>query len=264
MKIFLWGLVLVAVTEVISATQSDDGKKDGQESKINRSQLDMLLTQMKQQQDRIQRLEEVDEQQRLQAQQQELKNEELQLQLHEQQQENQDQRQEIKEQRQEIKELRQQQRDKSDKQEIKELTKIKRAQRSENGTVEEMKRLIHDEVDPLIDGLESRVSGLSSRVSGLSHCELGFYNSSKGLAEEGSSIYNEETKTIFFKQNFTRTPKVVTSVALAMGFRWPDRSSLRGVFSVPLRPTTTKFDLYYTVYGMYFQYGWGVSWMACA
>merc|ERR1712002_908603 len=95
MKIFLLGLVLVA--EVISATKSDDGKKDGQESKINRSQLDMLLTQMKQQQDQIQRLQEVDEQQRLQAQQQELKNEELQLQLHEQQQENQEQRQVIKE-----------------------------------------------------------------------------------------------------------------------------------------------------------------------
>jgi len=257
MKIFLLGLVLVAVTEVISATKSDDGKKDGQESKINRSQLDMLLTQMKQQQDRIQRLEEVDEQQRL-------KNEELQLQLREQREENEDQRQEIKEQRQEIKELRQQQRDKSDKQEIKELTKIKRTQRSHNGTVEEMKRLIHDEMDPLIDGLESRVSGLSSRVSGLSHCELGFYNSSKGLDEEGSSIYHEETKTIFFKQNFTRTPKVVTSVAMVMGHEWWPKSNLRGVRSVPQRPTTTKFDLHYTVYGMYFYYGWGVSWMACA
>jgi len=258
------GLVLVAITEVISARKSDDGKKDGQESKINRSQLDMLLTQMKQQQhqiqrqqDRIQRLEEVDEQQRLQAQQQELKNEELQIQLREQREENQEQRQEIKE-------LRQQQRDKSDKQEIKELTKIKRAQRSDNGTVEEMKRLIHDEMDPLIDGLESRVSGLSSRVSGLSHCELGFYNSSKGLDEEGSSIYNEETKTIFFKQNFTRTPKVVTSVAMVMGHEWWPKSNLRGVSSRPLRPTTTKFDLHYTVYGMYFYYGWGVSWMACA
>merc|ERR1719204_1840530 len=170
-------------------------KKDGRENK-NRSQLDMLLTQMKQQQDRIQRLEEVDEQQRL-------KNEELQLQLREQREENEDQRQEIKEQRQEIKELRQQQRDKSDKQEIKELTKIKRTQRSDNGTVEEMKRLIHDEVDPLIDGLRSQLSGLS-------HCEVGFYNES----DVGAT---EKTVTIFFERNFTRTPKVVTSVGSLQG-----------------------------------------------
>jgi len=251
MKIFLLGLVLVAVTEVISATKSDDGKKDGQESKINRSQLDMLLTQMKQQQDRIQRLEEVDEQQRL-------KNEELQLQLREQREENEDQRQEIKEQRQEIKELRQQQRDKSDKQEIKELTKIKRAQRSENGTVEEMKRLIHDEMDPLIDGLESRVSGLSSQVSRLSQCELGFYNTSKLNAGR-----IEDTKTIFFARNFTRTPKVVTSVAMIEGLINTASSAWYfGVRSVAQRPTTTQFDLYINWVGM--TEAWGVSWIACA
>jgi len=225
MKIFVLGLVLVALTEVISATKSDDGKKDGQESKIKRSQLDMLLTQMKQQQDQIQRLQEVDEQQRLQAQQQELKNEELQLQLHEQQQENQEQRQVIKE-----------------------LTKIKRTQRSHNGTVEEMKRLIHDEMDPLIDALESRVSGLSQ-------CELGFYNTS---SRQGF----EETKTIFFGRNFTRTPKVVTSVAQVMGNKWRYDDSIRGVVSVPQRPTTAKFDLYTSVSGV--NWGWGVSWVACA
>jgi len=233
MKIFLLGFVLVAITEVIPATKSDDGKKDGQESKINRSQLDMLLTQMKQQQDQIQRLQEVDEQQRLQAQQQELKNEELQLQLHEQQQENQEQRQVIKE-----------------------LTKIKRTQRSENGTVEEMKRLIHDEMDPLIDGLESRVSGLSSQVSRLSQCELGFYNTS-----ELSDSRILETKTIFFKQNFTRTPKVVTSVAMIEG-TIKTTSWAFGVRSVPQRPTTTQFDLYISRIGM--NQAWGVSWMACA
>jgi len=242
MKIFLLGFVLVAVTEVISATKSDDGKKDGQESKIKRSQLDMLLTQMKQQQDQIQRLQEVDEQQRL-------KNEDLQLQLREQREENHEQRQEIKE-------LRQQQRDKSDKQEIKELTKIKRAQRSNNGTVEEMKRLIHDEMDPLIDGLESRVSGLSSQVSRLSQCELGFYNTS-ALSDSGI----EETKTIFFKRNFTRTPKVVTSMAIIEGEIKAGGWSRR-VRSVPQRPTTTQFDLYILLVGM--NKGWGVSWVACA
>jgi len=220
MKIFLWGFVLVAITEVISATKSDDGKKDGQESKIKRSQLDMLLTQMKQQQDQIQRLQEVDEQQRL-------KNEDLQLQLREQREENQEQRQVIKE-----------------------LTKIKRERRSDNGTVEDMKKLIHDEMDPLIDALESRVSGLSQ-------CELGFYNTSyKGRG------FREETKTIFFERNFTRTPKVVTSVAMIMGSAWYERAMIRGVISVPKRPTTAKFDLYTAVNAI--NWGWGVSWMACA
>jgi len=238
MKIFLLGLVLVAVTEVISATQSDDGKKDGRENKI-RSQLDMVLVQMKQQQDQIQRLQEVDEQQRLQVQQQELKNEELQLQLREQREENYEQRQEIKE-------LRQQQRDKSDKQEIKELTKIKRTQRSDNGTVEEMKRLIHDEMDPLIDGLRSQLSGLS-------HCEVGFYNES----DVGAT---EKTVTIFFERNFTRTPKVVTSVGSLQGhnLKYKER---QGLYSIPRRPTTTQFDLYIS---LWFADFWGVSWMACA
>jgi len=235
MKIFLLGLVLVAVTEVISATKSDDGKKDGRENK-NRSQLDMLLAQMKQQQDQIQRLQEVDKQQ-------ELKNEELQLQLREQRQENEEQRQEIKDQRQEIKELRH----KSDKQEIKELTKIKRGQRSDNGTVEEMKKLIHDEVDPLIDGLRSQLSGLSQ-------CEVGFYNITTLWSGGG-------TKTIFFERNFTQTPKVVTSVAMVNGDAWTTKGGHRGVVSVPQRPTTTQFDLYYYVSGMDF---WGVSWIACA
>jgi len=226
MKIFLLGLVLVAVTEVISATQSDDGKKDGRENKINRSQLDMLLAQMKQQQDQIQRLQEVDKQQ-------ELKNEELQLQLREQRQENEEQRQENQEQR----------------QVIKELTTIKRERRSDNGTVEDMKKLIHDEVDPLIDALESRVSGLSQ-------CQLGFYNTSTKAPE-----FREETKTIFFERNFTRTPKVVTSVAMIMGSLYGG-GMIRGVRSVPQRPTTAKFDLYTTVAGI--NWGWGVSWMACA
>jgi len=226
MKIFVLGLVLVALTEVISATKSDDGKKDGQESKIKRSQLDMLLTQMKQQQDQIQRLQEVDEQQRLQVQQQELKNEELQLQLREQREENQEQRQVIKE-----------------------LTKIKRERRSDNGTVEDMKKLIHDEVDPLIDALESRVSGLSQ-------CELGFYNTSY-LTDSGFG----ETKTIFFARNFTQTPKVITSVALIQGEIKRAGWSF-GVRSVPQRPTTTQFDLYINWVGM--NLAWGVSWMACA
>jgi len=220
MKIFLWGFVLVAITEVISATKSDDGKKDGQESKIKRSQLDMLLTQMKQQQDQIQRLQEVDEQQRL-------KNEDLQLQLREQREENQEQRQVIKE-----------------------LTKIKRERRSDNGTVEEMKQLIHDEIDPLIDGLRSQLSGVS-------RCELGFYNTSH---LDAGRI--EDTKTIFFARNFTRTPKVVTSVAMIEGKIPASSAWYFGVRSVAQRPTTTQFDLYINWVGM--NQAWGVSWMACA
>jgi len=218
MKIFLLGLVLVAVTEVISATKSDDGKKDGRENKI-RSQLDTVLAQ-------IQRLQEVDEQQRLQVQQQELKNEELQLQLREQREENQEQRQVIKE-----------------------LSKIKRERRSDNEIVEDMKKLIHDEVDPLIDGLRSQLSGLS-------RCELGFYNTSK--TADGTI---EGTKTIFFARNFTRTPKVVTSVAIIEG-QIKNAGWYFGIISDPQRPTTAKFDLYTFVYGV--NLAWGVSWIACA
>merc|ERR1712168_753475 len=105
-------------------------------------------------------------------------------------------------------------------------------------------------MDPLIDALESRVSGLSQ-------CELGFYNDSWSIRQDF-----EETKTIFFGRNFTRTPKVVTSVAMFNGNQWSHSGFTRGVVSVPKRPTTAKFDLYTFVSGVNF--GWGVSWMACA
>jgi len=188
MKVFLLGFVLVALSEIIVAAPRGNGKKEGWENK-NRSQLDMLLAQMKQQQDQIQRLQE--------------------------------------------------------------------ARRSDNGTLEDMKKLIHDEMDPLIDGLKFQVSGLKTQVLGLSQCEVGTYNVSvtrNGLIEG--------TKTIFFRRNFTLTPKVVTAVATILGDRWNYDSSFRGVSFVPKRPTTTKFDLLF--YCSDANRGCGASWIACA
>jgi len=117
MNIFLLGFLMVALSYVSEAGQSDNGKNDpnlgGQEKETNKSQLDKLIAQMKEQ---------------------ELKNEELQLQLQDQQLQLQ---QEIKERR----------------QDIKELTQINRNRRSDNETDEHVKELIHAEIDPLIAGL---------------------------------------------------------------------------------------------------------------
>jgi len=120
MKIFLLGFLVVALTVVVEAAQSDNGKNKGRENETKKSQLDMIL----EQQDQIQRL-------RIQTKEQELKNEELQLQLQDQQLQHQ----------QEIKELRQ------------ELTRINRARRSNNETDEHLKELIRAEINPLIAGL---------------------------------------------------------------------------------------------------------------
>merc|ERR1719347_505637 len=114
----------MALFNVIEAKQSDIGRPIyiGQEKETNKSQLDMLIAQIRQ-------LQEEGAHQRIQTKEQELKNEELQLQL----------QQEIKERR----------------QDIKELTKIKRNRRSDNETDEHLKELIRAEINPLIAGLSS-------------------------------------------------------------------------------------------------------------
>jgi len=121
MNIFLLGFLVVALTHFSQAGQSDNGENDpnlgGQEKETNKSQLDMLLTQ-------VQQLQEESAHLRIQTKEQELKNEEQQLQLQDQQ------------------------------LQLQELTKINRARKSTIDDLDEhVKRLIHAEIDPLIAGL---------------------------------------------------------------------------------------------------------------
>jgi len=119
MKIFLLGFFVMALSSVNEAGQSDNGKDKGQEKKTDKSQLDMLLTQ-------VQQLQEESAHQRLRTKEQELKNEELQVQLQDQQ------------------------------LQIQELTKINRnRRRSDDDLDEHVKEMIHAEIDPLIAGLSS-------------------------------------------------------------------------------------------------------------
>merc|ERR1711931_507169 len=121
-------------------------------------------------------------------------------------------RQEIKVQQHEIKE----QRRKNDKQqrEIKQLTKIKRARRSENET-EHLLEMIRAEIN---------------HVAGLSQCEVGEYEShSDGFGK---------WKTISFERNFMQTPKVMASLN---GFSKQGGSDM-GLRVHVRSPTTTKFE----------------------
>jgi len=232
MKIFLLGFLVVALT----AAPSDKDKNKGREDETKKSQLDTLLARLRHQEDQLQRLQKEVAHQTIRTKEQELKNEDLQLQLQEQRQEMEDQRQEMEEQRQEMKERLQQQERKNNDQEqqISQLTTVKRERRFDNDTEEHLKELIRAEIHPLIDGL--------------SQCEIGsFY---------ASTILGWTTETVSFGGNFTRTPKVVTSLG-----RLNPISRIGDVnFNIEVwSPTTTKFDLHY-----YSKNGFTVSWIACA
>jgi len=231
MKLFLLAFLVVALFNIMEATHSDNGKNDGQEKDTNKSQLDMLLARLKQQDDQIQQLQKEGAHQRLQTKEQKLKNEELQVQLQDQQLLLQDQQLQLQ---QEIKERRH---DKEKQlEEIKELTKVNRARRSENET-EHLLELIRAEIN---------------HVAGLSQCEVGTSVASK--TKEGVK------KTISFERNFTRTPKVVTSI---FGFyRDPDGTyhSNWGGYATPESITTTKFDLRFFGYAIFHL---KASWIAC-
>jgi len=240
MKIFPLGFFVMALLNVIEAKQSDIGRPIyiGQEKETNKSQLDMLIAQIRQ-------LKEEGTHQRIQTKEQELKNEELQLQLQDQQlqlqQEIKERRKETKERRREIKEKWQEQQHNNNKllEEIKELTKINRARRSENET-EHLLELIRAEIN---------------HVAGLSQCEVGTveFNFSRGEPSE--------TKTIFFERKFTRTPKVVTSITQIYGKKGVWDSNYWGCHAWASSPTTTKFELSLAQRSI----GWfDASWIACA
>jgi len=241
MKTFLLGFLVVALT---MAASSDSDKNDGREKETDKSQLDMLQDQIKRLQDQVNdqqhksdeqqhKSDEQQQQQWLQTKEQKLKNEELQLQLHEQKEENKKQQEENKKQQQEIKELQQQQH-KND--------KVQRSRRFafDNETVEHLKELIRDEINPLI--------------ADLSLCEVGTHHT------EFSDSVEEETKTISFGRNFTRTPKVAASIIEI--FRHGARKEFYGGMRVEVKsPTTTKFDLHIRGYNEAIL---GANWIACA
>jgi len=233
MKIFLLGFLVVALT---MAASSDRDKNNGREKETDKSQLDMLQDQIKRLQDQVNdqqhKSDEQQQQQWLQTKEQKLKNEELQLQLHEQKEENKKQQEENKKQQQEIKELQQQQH-KND--------KVKRMRRFafDNETVEHLKELIRDEINPLI--------------SDLSLCEVGTHQEHI----QGRKL----TRTISFGRNFTRTPKVVASV-WEYFHSFTSSTSQGSGFRIDVgSPTPTKFDL--VMQGVNIEY-LGANWIACA
>jgi len=232
MKIFPLGFFVMALFNVIEAKQSDIGRPIyiGQEKETNKSQLDMLIAQIRQ-------LQEEGAHQRIQTKEQELKNEELQLQLQDQQLQLQ---QEMKERRKETKE----QRHNNNKlqEEIKELTKVNRARRSGNET-EHLLELIRAEIN---------------HVAGLSKCEVGISEANKPKGKKDANV----KKTILFKRKFTRTPEVVTSVSAF--YRYKDNSfdGSWGPYVSPQSITTTKFDLLHKFWGNTIYYS-RASWIAC-
>jgi len=250
MHIFLWGFLVMALTNLNMAAPSDKVKNDdsGRENEANKSQLDMILAQLKQQQDeQQQQIHEQKKEQQLmnevlgllrdQIREEQLVNEvlrdQIQEQKHQLKQEIKERQHKNNEQQREIKE----QRRKNDKQqqEIKELTKINRARRSENET-EHLLELIRAEIN---------------HVAGLSQCQVGENNTNP----EGF----DQWKTITFERNFMQTPKIVASVS---GF------SRRGVSDMGLgvyvrKPTTTNFELLLS--GWWKKPAWMKAiWIACA
>jgi len=219
MKIFPLGFFVMALFNVIEAKQSDIGL----EKETNKSQLDMLIAQIRQ-------LQEEGAHQRIQTKEQELKNEELQLQL----------QQEIKERRKETKE----QRHNNNKlqEEIKELTKVNRARRSRNET-EHLLELIRAEIN---------------HVAGLSQCEVGVFDADKPKGKKDADV----KKTISFKQKFKRTPEVVTSVSAFYRYKDNSFDGNWGPYVSPESITTTKFDLLYKFWGNTIYY-LRASWIAC-
>merc|ERR1712168_1263237 len=233
MHILLWGFLVLALIELNMAASSDKVKNDGREA--NKSQLDMILAKLQRQQD-----EQKKEQQLMNEviREEQLMNEVLRDQIQEQKHKNDEQEREIKQQRRkndkqerEIKE----QRHNNNKlqEESKELTKINRARRSENET-QHLLELIRAEIN---------------HVAGLSQCEV------------GTSLASGNVKrTISSERNFTRTPKVVTSIFGFYRERDGTYHSNWGGYAEPQSITTTKFDLQFFGYAIYHI---KASWIAC-
>jgi len=120
---------------------------------------------------------------------------------------------------------------------VEEVTKIQRTRRSENETVEHLKELVLAEIKPMIEGL--------------SECAIGHYTF------YGDAI--DTIETIPFGRNFTRTPKVVTTIN---GF-WRHGDSGWYAYTNANSITATKFDLECRI--SLVTMNWiGVTWIACA
>jgi len=245
MKIVILGLIAVAIVNVTLAAPSDKGGKDDMENETSKAQLAMVLEQMK---DLRHQLRQQQEQQRLTSEQQ------LQMtKLMEEQQHRDEKQQEVlKEQQDQLKE--QQRRDEEQQEKITKIQRTRRSEnkkmrlikKSENETVEHIKKLVLSEIKPMIDGL--------------SECALGNYTwVNDNYNYEHSHV---ETTTISYGRTFSRKPKVITSVA----GHWRENGEINGprIMWVHVKsPTTTKFDMDIHIWQFYAR-SIEFIWIACA
>jgi len=220
MKIVILGLITVVFTNVAMASPSDKGGKD-----------DMILEQMKDLRHQLQQQQHVIK---------ELKEEQERC--------NEDQRYEMEElkKKQERRDQEQERRDQEQERRVEEVTKVQRARRSENETVEHLKELVLAEIKPMIDDLSVCVVG-----------EAMFENPTPHIWSFGN------TETIPFGRSFTQTPKVVVSL---QGYRLASTHFQSPIdmfiYGEARSITTTQFDLFMVGYYTKMRYIRG-TWVAC-
>jgi len=253
MKIVILGLITVVFTNVAMASPSDKGGND-----------DMILEQIKdlrhklqQQQHVIKELKEEQQKQKEDQQQQkedqqhlisELKEEQVRRdedQQYKMEELKEKQERRIAEQERRVEEVRKIQRARrSEKETVEHLKKLVNARRSDDEIVEELKKFVHAEIKPMIDGL--------------SECAVG-----RRTYESGAASYEfDETQTVTFGRNFTRTPKVIAALA---GYH-REGNEQGGWFNVGAQvvlPTTTKFGLRVYADRMKLKIAYA-TWVACA
>jgi len=229
MKIVIVGLFAVALIKinVTMAAPSDKGGNDDMEKENSKAQLDMVFEQMKDLRNQLQQ----------QQQQQYLINKLME----ERERRDEKQQDQLKEQQDQLK--KQQRRDEQQQEQI---TKIQRTRRSENETVEHLKKLVLAEIKPVIDSL--------------SECAIG--NFTWHFERRGDTFY-VETKTISFGRTFSRKPKVIASVAGYHDFDWYYERWHRLEATV-YSPTTTNFNLELSQAHVQLWRWINFIWIACA
>jgi len=144
---------------------------------------------------------------------------------------------------------------------VEEVTKIQRTRRSEKETVEQLKKMVlaRRSDDEIVEDLKKFVHAeIKPMIDGLSECAVG-----RRTYESGAASYEfDETQTVTFGRNFTRTPKVIAALA---GYH-REGNEQGGWFNVGAQvvlPTTTKFGLRVYADRMKLKIAYA-TWVACA
>jgi len=230
MKIYLLGLLLVALN-VIVAAPSDKDKNDDMENETSKVQQDMILAQLKELHQQLKEQQRRDEEQQFQLREQQHEMRQQQYKMEEQQRRDEEQQYKMEEQQ----------------RRVEEVAKIQRARRSSNETVQHLKELVLADIMPMI------------HVE-LSACAVGKFD----LGAQVGTYLHDRTFNIPFKQNFTRMPEVIASLSGFNIGKEGDGNAQKYMEAMVQSTTTTKFDLIIKANSnMYLQWV-AITWIACA